>query len=99
VTQGTINGSVSPNSGQLFTVGSLRIRAEAPVGFDITSDFHGGNTGFAIFPKPSNSSLFGDSQLFTIDLQTGAATLFGPIYSQRRIEGLAISQPFIFFKI
>jgi hypothetical protein len=93
VTQGTTNGSVSPNSGQLFTVGSLNIRAQSPVGFDITTDFNGVNTAFAIFLRPANARLFGDSQLYTIDLQTGAATSFGPIYSRRRIEGLAISTP------
>jgi 3D (Asp-Asp-Asp) domain-containing protein len=76
VTQGTAAGvtpAVSPNTGQLFTVGPLNVAAGGgPVGFDIATP---SNAGFAsLTPQGSNRS-----QFYTVNLMTGAATLVGPI--------------------
>jgi trimeric autotransporter adhesin len=76
VTQGTAAGvtpAVSPNTGQLFTVGPLNVATGGgPVGFDIATP---SNAGFAsLTPQGSNRS-----QFYTVNLMTGAATLVGPI--------------------
>jgi 3D (Asp-Asp-Asp) domain-containing protein len=76
VTQGTAAGvtpAVSPNTGQLFTVGPLGVAAGGgPVGFDIATP---SNAGFAsLTPQGSNRS-----QFYTVNLVTGAAALIGPI--------------------
>jgi hypothetical protein len=72
-TQGSPNGSpVSPNTGQLFTVGALGFNTSDLVGFDI-SGLSG--TAYAAFTAPGGAA----SQLFTVNLTTGAATLIGTI--------------------
>ena len=72
-TQGSPNGSpVSPNTGQLFTVGALGFNTSDLVGFDI-SGLSG--TAYAAFTAPGGNA----SQLFTVNLTTGAATLIGTI--------------------
>lgn len=75
VTQGSINfladdpsTPVSPNTGQLLTIGSLGIDFGSTGGLDIFS-VDGTNTAFAA----------SDSLLYTIDLATGAATTVGTI--------------------
>lgn len=73
-TQGTANGSVSPNAGQLFTVGPLGGNASDVVGFDIVTEGPT-NTAYAAM-KVRNQPGLG---LYTIDLATGAATLVGRI--------------------
>ncbi|HKQ91129.1 MAG TPA: DUF4394 domain-containing protein, partial [Blastocatellia bacterium] len=100
VTQGTAAGvtpAVSPNTGQLFTVGSLGpgIVAGAPVGFDtvlrgadpVLSTPSNGNAAFmSLTPQGSNRSMF-----YTVNLATGAATLVGPIGGlSEPVQGIAI---------
>ena len=66
------SGATSPNSGQLFTVGSLGLSSTPQyAGFDITS---GGTPYAAITAISSTQSL-----LMGIDLNTGEAILIGPI--------------------
>ena len=72
-TQGAPNGSpVSPNTGQLFTIGALGFNTSDLAGFDI-SGLSG--TAYAALTAPAGNA----SQLFTINLATGAATLVGTI--------------------
>lgn len=85
--QGGVNvppGTPSPNDGQLFTVGSLGVDAFRLVGFDIASS---NGIAFAAFRSPGNNT----SQLYTINLLTGKATLVGSIDVNRRIVGLSVS--------
>jgi hypothetical protein len=73
VTQGSVGSApVSPNTGQLFTVGPLGVATTGSVGFDIASPI---NVGFAsLTPSGANQS-----QFYTVNLATGAATLIGNI--------------------
>lgn len=86
VRQGGINvppGTPSPNTGQLFTVGALGVDTSDIVGFDIS-----GNTGTAL----AALTVAGSSELYTIDLTTGRATLVGDIGDGSRvITGLAVA--------
>lgn len=85
VTQGSLNSSpVSPNSGQLFTVGALNVDASNESGFDISS--FGGAFVTATAPGASTS------QLYSVNLATGASTLIGTIASSP-VGALAIEQP------
>lgn len=71
-TQGSPGGTpTSPNSGQLFTVGSLGVMSNDNVGFDIGRD----GTVLASFTQPGT----GTTSLYTVNLATGAATLIGVI--------------------
>jgi hypothetical protein len=82
-TQGSFGGSpVSPNTGQLFTVGALGFNTSDLVGFDIS-----GSTGvaYAALTAPGGNL----SQLFTIDLATGSASLVGTIGGGIPLTGLA----------
>jgi hypothetical protein len=100
VTQGSAVGAavaVSPNTGQLFTVGSLGpgIVAGAPVGFDIalrggdpvSVTPSNGNAAFmSLTPQGSNRSMF-----YTVNLATGAARLIGPIGGLNEpVQGIAV---------
>src|SRR5262249_55877880 len=70
--QGSPGGApTSPNAGLLFTVGPLGLDATAVAGFDITA----AGTAFAAL-TPAGST---GSQLYAIDLNTGAATLLGAV--------------------
>jgi hypothetical protein len=86
--QGTAAGvtpAISPNTGQLFTIGSLGVAANGgPVGFDIATPT---NAGFvSLTPQGANRS-----QLYTVNLVTGAATLIGPIGGiNEPVQGIAI---------
>lgn len=60
------SAAVSPNTGQLFTVGRLGINLSGLTGFDIAP---GNNTAF----------LSTESGLYTVDLGTGRATLVGTV--------------------
>jgi len=85
VTQGSVGGApVSPNTGQLFTVGPLGVAATGPVGFDIATP---SNAGFvSLTPQGSNRS-----NLYTVNLVTGATTLIGPIGGlNEAVQGIAI---------
>jgi trimeric autotransporter adhesin len=85
VTQGSPNGApTSPNSGQLFTIGSLGVDTNNLVGFDIS-----GNTSVAY---ATLSDAFNVTSLYTINLTNGNATLVGQIGSATTsLRGLAIS--------
>ncbi|MGH9944685.1 MAG: DUF4394 domain-containing protein [Pyrinomonadaceae bacterium] len=61
-----------PNNGSLVTIGHLGVDPTAVGGFDIS-----GVTGFAYAALQINTATF--SQLFRINLSTGAATLIGTI--------------------
>ncbi len=80
-TQGS--ATVSPNSGQLFTVGSTGVTSLGVSGFDI------GATGqsFATFTDPVTRV----TSLYAINLTTGAATLIGALAGNTSYEGLAIA--------
>lgn len=60
VTQGNVDGSVSPNTGQLFTVANLTVDPDQNTGFDIA----GNTTGFLSINK----------RIYGIDLATGATS-------------------------
>ena len=86
VTQGSIGGApVSPNTGQLFTVGSLGVTTNGSVGFDIASP---SNAAFASLTAPNASQ----SQFFTINLTSGAATLIGAIGVNETVHAIAIGR-------
>jgi len=73
VRQGSVGGTpVSPNTGQLFTVGPLGVPVTGPVGFDIVTPTNAGI--MSLTPQGGNRSNF-----YTVNLVTGAATLLGPI--------------------
>ncbi|MFL6210717.1 MAG: DUF4394 domain-containing protein [Pyrinomonadaceae bacterium] len=85
VRQGSVNGSpVSPNSGQLFTVGALGVDTSDVVGFDIANP---GGVAFAAL------TVGGTSQLYTINLTTGAATLVGNIGGSSGVRGITVTNP------
>ena len=84
MTQGSKEGSepvVSPNTGQLFTVGALGTGPVDNVAFDI-SDI--GNTALAALAQG------GRTRLHLIDLASGRATLLGSVGDGRAGWGLAI---------
>jgi hypothetical protein len=75
VRQGGLNGSPSPNGGQLTTIGSLGANTFDEVGFDIS-----GLTGSAYASLTTRlGPLDTSSDLYTIDLNTGTAALVGSI--------------------
>lgn len=83
VLQGSPGGApVSPNSGQLTTVGSLGVDTTDQVGFDIVSP-----SGLALASLTPAGSTF--SSLYSINLQTGAATYIGPIGVNEIIRDIA----------
>lgn len=72
VTQGTVDSTpVSPNSGQLFTVGSLGVDTGDLAGFDVTPF----GAGFMALTAPGGSS----STFYSVNLGTGATTSLGAI--------------------
>jgi hypothetical protein len=79
----SLNGNpVSPNTGQLFTVGALGFNTSDLVGFDVS-----GLSGVAYASLTASAG--NASQLFTIDLNSGAATLVGTIGGGVPLSGLA----------
>lgn len=75
VRQGGVNGIPSPNGGQLTTVGALGANTFDEVGFDIS-----GLSGVAYASLTTRlGPLDTSSDLYTINLNTGAATLVGSI--------------------
>ena len=86
VTQGTREGTpmpVSPNTGQLYTVGSLGVKTVGPVAFDIAPAT---NAAFA-----SIVSANGKPALYEIDLRSGAATMIGVIGSGEPVRAMAVA--------
>ncbi|GAB4206960.1 MAG: hypothetical protein Fur006_64460 [Coleofasciculaceae cyanobacterium] len=85
-----VNPVVSPNTGQLFTVGSLGIDFGSTGGFDIFSPINGINQAFAA----------SGSTLYSIDLGTGRASTLGTIGNgSLNLVGLTartVSDPYAF---
>lgn len=80
--QGSPGGMpVSPNTGQLFTVGALGVDTNEMVGFDVADCT---NNAYA------SLTVGGISQLYSINLLTGAASLIGPIAGGEVVRGIAI---------
>ncbi|HZE72443.1 MAG TPA: DUF4394 domain-containing protein, partial [Pyrinomonadaceae bacterium] len=85
VLQGSPNGTpVSPNTGQLTTLGALGVNTTGLVGFDIQGS---NNRAFASLTSPGDSS----SKLYTLSLSTGAASLVGTIGGPDLIRDLAVA--------
>ena len=85
VTQGSMEGAtpaVSPNTGQLFTVGSLGVGRFQRAGFDI-SDVN--NAAFASLNHDEASA----TRFYEIDLATGKARLIGTVGGEL-LRGIAI---------
>jgi hypothetical protein len=83
VMQGGPNGSPSPNGGVLTTIGAgLGFNTSDLVGFDVS-----GTSGVAFASLTPSTG--GASELFTINLTTGGASLFGTIGSGLTLTGLA----------
>lgn len=83
--QGGPNGTPSPNLGVLTTIGSLGANATAVNGFDIPS---GRNVALAALQVGSATS----STLYTVDLNTGSASVIGPIGGGVALRGFAIAR-------
>jgi len=86
LTQGSrenVTPAVSPNSGQLFTVGSLGVSASGWVSFDIAPKT--GMAFAAITPRGSSAAGF-----YGIDLETGAAKMIGQIAAGEAIRSIAV---------
>jgi hypothetical protein len=89
VTQGTIAGVtpvVSPNTGQLFTVGRLGIDVGRTNGFDIATA-HGRHRAMAAVQP--EFSLLGGSLLVKVDLDSGRASVVG--FAGGTVVGLAFA--------
>ena len=85
-TQGSREGTpnaVSPNTGQLFTVGSLGVKVAGPVAFDIAP-----NTNAAL---AAIVSLYGRTTLYEIDLRSGAATMIGVVGTGEPVRAIAVA--------
>ncbi len=86
VMQGSKEGAtpvVSPNTGQLFTVGSLEVARFQRAGFDI-SDVS--NTAYASL----NHDEAGATRFYSVDLATGKATFIGTVGGGELLRGIAI---------
>jgi len=73
-----------PNNGTIVAVGALGVNIQGPAPLDISVI---GNTAYAALSTNGTSS-----SLYTINLQTGAATLVGSIGGPVLINGLALVQ-------
>ena len=73
---GGVDGTPSPNAGQVFTVGGLGFNVGNRVGFDITST----GTPYAALTAANGAGL---TRLATINTSTGAATVAGLIGNGR----------------
>ena len=84
---GGIDGSPSPNGGVVTAVGplGLNLTNQFKVGFDIES--HTG-TAYAVARPVS-----GVTSLYTIDLQSGAATLVGAVSGNPLLNGMSVALP------
>ena len=86
VTQGTVEGvapAVSPNTGRLFTVGSLGLGPLTEVAFDI-GDLN--NKALAALRTGSDAR----TRLYEVDLSSGHARLIGTVGTGAALRGLAI---------
>lgn len=72
VTVGTANGAVSPNTGQLNTVGG----SGGPVAFDLGIGFDiSGSTGIGYLSMDEDASATSAEEFYSVNLSTGALTL------------------------
>lgn len=71
-----------PNDGVLNTIGKLGVDVTEAAGFDILAD---GNRAMAALTTAGGTG----SELYSIDLNSGAATRVGPIGSGLQVRGLA----------
>lgn len=86
LTQGTVEGSspaVSPNTGQLFTVGSLGLSALQQVSFDISDLKNIGLIAVSTTTEPA-------STLYQIDLASGKTSKLGILADGSALAGIAI---------
>lgn len=84
VRQGSAGGApVSPNTGQLSTIGALGVNTTDQVGFDISAP---GDVALASLTPQGQTT----SSLYSINLTTGAATLVGPIGSTDIVRDIAL---------
>jgi hypothetical protein len=82
VRQGGVDGSPSPNGGQLFTIGNLGFATQTLVGFDIGA----GGTALAVLTSPGDTV----SKVYQVNLATGAALYLGDLGGTELARGLAI---------
>jgi hypothetical protein len=75
-----------PNDGVLNTIGKLGVDVSEIAGFDIAPD---GNRAFAALSRAGDTG----TDLYSIDLNSGAATRVGPIGTGQPIRGLAAMLP------
>jgi hypothetical protein len=94
VTIGGIDGTPSPNGGQVFNIGALGFNPGTQIGFDIAAD----GTAYAAF-RPNNGK--GAEVLYTVDLATGQATPVGKVGNGKlTLDGLtALSREEIVFGV
>jgi hypothetical protein len=76
---------MNPTTGALTTIGQLGLNATEWGGFDIAID----GTAFAVLGTPTSSM----SSFYTIDLNTGAATLIGEVGGGLVITAMTIPEP------
>lgn len=74
----------APNGGRMTTVGALGLNTTDDVGFDI----YGPDTSREVYAVLTMGAR---SQLYTINLATGAATLIGRVGSASPVRGIAIA--------
>ena len=89
-TQGGVNfppgtPAVSPNTGTLFLIGALGFDTSNLVGFDISRD---SAIAYASLTGPTGLG----SQLFTVNLGTGTATLVGTLGGGLALRDITVSQ-------
>lgn len=83
--QGSPGGApVSPNTGQLITIGSLGVNTTDLAGFDIAGD---SGAAFASLTLQGAAS----SSLYTINLASGAATVVGAIGGGETVRDIAVA--------
>jgi hypothetical protein len=79
---GGVDGTPSPNTGTLTTIGALGVATNGSIGgFDIDPS----GVAFAVL------RVTGVSNLYRINLTTGAATLVGPVGAGTSIDGLTVA--------
>ena len=80
---GGVDGTPSPNTGALTTIGSLGVATTtAAGGFDIET---GTGTAFTVL------RIGAVSNLYRVNLTTGAATLVGPVGGTANVNGIAVA--------
>jgi hypothetical protein len=101
--QGGLDGTPSPNLGQLFTLGALGVDPTDQVGFDISENGRGGvGTALAVMQLNGETT----SKLFSINLNPstsnqplGSATLVGEVGTADPLIAMAIAPASIQFTV